>query len=234
MTHAESHISAEDVVVGQGAYGTVYKAKRPSLRAIKVIPYTHTIPAEAIREIATLKRLDGCDGCVRLLDIWIGSNTIELNLELCPNGSLQERLDAGASASFPKRLLWAGQLLDGLIGVHDKNMVHRDVKPENILLTATDDIKLVDFGLSRNGPDGAPLTPRVCTIYYRPPELLAHYLSHGGDGRAAMVYGPEVDCWSAGCVLRELLTGRGPEFRPTDVAVDPLVSSAQQLEAIIT
>ncbi|KAM7538775.1 hypothetical protein Aperf_G00000058121 [Anoplocephala perfoliata] len=76
--------------------------------------------------------------------------------------------------------------------------IHRDVKPENILITKAKQLKLCDFGFARTltGPDDK-YTDYVATRWYRAPELLV------GDTQ----YGPPVDVWAIGCVVAEMLTG---------------------------
>lgn len=91
------------------------------------------------------------------------------------------------------------QLFSSLAYLHRNNVIHRDIKPANLLITSQCDLRLADFGLSRR--IGNPLitkyTSRVITLWYRPPELIL----------GSTFYGPEVDIWSAGCILVELLTG---------------------------
>lgn len=91
------------------------------------------------------------------------------------------------------------QLLNGLYYIHSNNVLHRDMKAANILITKNGTLKLADFGLARaismaKGPNR--YTNRVVTLWYRPPELLL------GDRN----YGPPIDMWGAGCIMAELWT----------------------------
>ena len=91
------------------------------------------------------------------------------------------------------------QLLNGLYYIHSNNVLHRDMKAANILITKNGTLKLADFGLARaisknKGPNR--YTNRVVTLWYRPPELLL------GDRN----YGPPIDLWGAGCIMAELWT----------------------------
>uniref|UniRef100_A0A2D4MH72 mitogen-activated protein kinase n=1 Tax=Micrurus spixii TaxID=129469 RepID=A0A2D4MH72_9SAUR len=95
-----------------------------------------------------------------------------------------------------KSITW--QTLQAVNFCHKHNCIHRDVKPENILITKHFVIKLCDFGFARilTGPCDY-YTDYVATRWYRSPELLV------GDTQ----YGPPVDVWAIGCVFAELLSG---------------------------
>ena len=93
----------------------------------------------------------------------------------------------------------AYQLFSALAYLHKHNIIHRDLKSANILISANCEVKLADFGLSRciGNFMRTEYTSRVITLWYRPPELIL----------GSTYYGPEVDIWSAGCILAELLSG---------------------------
>jgi cyclin-dependent kinase 12/13 len=92
------------------------------------------------------------------------------------------------------------QLLSGLEHCHNRNVLHRDIKGSNLLLDNEGVLKIADFGLASSFDPNhkQPMTSRVVTLWYRPPELLL----------GATDYSVGVDLWSAGCILAELLAGK--------------------------
>lgn len=89
------------------------------------------------------------------------------------------------------------QLLSGLNFLHDQWIMHRDLKTSNLLLNNRGELKIADFGMARYYGDPPPkLTQLVVTLWYRSPELLL----------GAEKYGTEIDMWSVGCIMGELLT----------------------------
>lgn len=93
------------------------------------------------------------------------------------------------------------QILRGLQHIHQEGILHRDVKPQNVLLTKDSTVKLADFGLSRTfgmSPPHELMNCTAITLWYRPPELLL------GQGN----YSTAADVWSVGCLFAELLMSR--------------------------
>ncbi|GFF26081.1 hypothetical protein IFM46972_01661 [Aspergillus udagawae] len=88
------------------------------------------------------------------------------------------------------------QILRGLKYIHSANVIHRDLKPTNILINENCDLKICDFGLARL--QEPQMTGYVATRYYRAPEIMLTWQR----------YGVQVDVWSAGCILAEMLRGK--------------------------
>lgn len=152
---------------------------------------------------------------------------VHLVLDFCAGDLRGIARISDASLALPEAAIkgFFVQLLRALAALHCARIMHRDVKPENILLTAGGLVKLADFGhatripLGGPGADAPPMHSRVVTLWYRAPELLARARSHGA----------QVDMWAAGAVLAELFT-RQPLFPATPAR--PEDEDAAQLAAI--
>ena len=91
------------------------------------------------------------------------------------------------------------QLLKGVAYCHSKLVLHRDLKPQNLLISRQGQLKIADFGLAR--PFGAPVrsySPEVVTLWYRSPDILL----------GSKFYSTSIDMWSIGCIFAEMVTGR--------------------------
>eukprot|EP00755_Sulcionema_specki_P032360 Sspe_Gene.98574::Locus_71973_Transcript_1_1_Confidence_1.000_Length_1014::g.98574::m.98574/K02206/CDK2; cyclin-dependent kinase 2 len=200
--------------LGTGVYGIVYKARNlltGEQCALKKLKLEHQdgLPATGLREIALLRYLKH-PNVVRLLDVMYIENKKLMMVFEYVQGDLQRyhdlRLKSRKPFSKKEVQTLAQQILRGLAYVHSRGILHRDLKPHNILLAETDNglvAKLCDFGISR--PYNAPLklyTREVVTLWYRAPEIM---LTMGRYTKA-------IDVFSVGCIVAELTNGR-PLFR---------------------
>jgi eukaryotic-like serine/threonine-protein kinase len=190
--------------LGSGGSGSVWLAldERNGLDvALKIIPREGKAAARAEREAMAARRLRH-ERCVRAYDVGHDGSHVYIAYEYVPGRTLREAIRAGA-LSDREAVEIAAQMLDALAHAHRAGIVHRDVKPANILVEDRDELatKLLDFGLAQF--DGADTLTAVGdvpgTLAYIAPERLA-----GGEAT------PESDVWSVGVLLWETLTDRHP------------------------
>eukprot|EP00639_Heterosigma_akashiwo_P037007 CAMPEP_0194745858 /NCGR_PEP_ID=MMETSP0296-20130528/101630_1 /TAXON_ID=39354 /ORGANISM="Heterosigma akashiwo, Strain CCMP2393" /LENGTH=314 /DNA_ID=CAMNT_0039658109 /DNA_START=196 /DNA_END=1136 /DNA_ORIENTATION=+ len=124
-------------------------------------------------------------------------------LEFCAHGDLAQEVDKHRKAKtwFPEPRLWRylAQVLEALKVLHERGIVHRDVKAANCFLGEGDTVKLGDMNISKRMKDGALLQTQTGTPYYMSPEIWAN-----------QPYGPPSDIWSLGVLLYELAALRKP------------------------
>ncbi|HYI75797.1 MAG TPA: serine/threonine-protein kinase, partial [Gaiellaceae bacterium] len=169
--------------------------------ALKIIPREGKAAARAEREAMAARRLRH-DRCVRAYDVGHDSGHVYIAYEYVPGRTMRDAIRAGA-LSDADAVTAAAQVLDALAHAHRAGIVHRDVKPANILLEDSDEIaiRLLDFGLAQF--DGADTLTAVGdvpgTLAYIAPERL-----NGGEATA------QSDVWSVGVLLWETLTDKHP------------------------
>jgi cyclin-dependent kinase 10 len=192
--------------LGSGTYGTVYKARdrrTGEIVAIKKLRLTNEqsgFHLTSLREI-TLLQTTVHRNIVLLKDVVVGRRPdfVVLVFEFCEYdlGTLLDRTTRRFAVSEVKTLLQ--QLLRGIEYLHERGIVHRDIKLSNLLVSARGELKIADFGLARRLPFPlAPMSPTVFTLWYRAPELLL----------ASPVYHAAADMWAVGCIMGELLLHR--------------------------
>lgn len=192
--------------ISEGTYGVVYRARDAStgapfaLKRIKMDRETEGFPLTSIREIALLLSLRH-PNLVCAKEVVVGPRSLDaifVAMELAEHdlaGVLSRRPRAFSTADAKTVLR---HVLLGLEHLHSRWIVHRDVKPSNVLYTDRGVAKLCDFGLARTyGSPRRPYTPLVVTLWYRAPELLL----------GATDYATPVDLFSVGCLFAELLRG---------------------------
>uniref|UniRef100_A0A7R9ZT38 Cyclin-dependent kinase 2 homolog n=1 Tax=Craspedostauros australis TaxID=1486917 RepID=A0A7R9ZT38_9STRA len=190
--------------IGEGTYGQVFKAKDRvtgeivALKKIRLEAEDEGIPSTAIREISLLKELQHAN-IVRLYDVVHTERKLTLVFEYLDQ-DLKKYLDicdSGLGVPILKSFLF--QLLTGVAYCHHHRVLHRDLKPPNLLINREGQLKLADFGLAR--AFGIPVrsyTHEVVTLWYRAPDVLM----------GSRKYSTPVDIWSVGCIFAEMANGR--------------------------
>ncbi|KAJ8670606.1 hypothetical protein QAD02_001865 [Eretmocerus hayati] len=227
-------------VIGDGAYGTVYKARDASngqvvaLKKVRVPITDEGLPPSTIREISALKLLEKYEHkqIVKLLDVCHG-NYLQLAYgdgtteQVCRGLTLWlvfehvERdlatfLSAWSPHKLPQELVkrMSKEIILGVDFLHTQRIIHRDLKPQNLLVTKDGHIKIADFGLAKTYDFEMRLTSVVVTLWYRAPEVLL-----------GCPYATPIDVWSIGCILAEI-----NELKP----LFPGTSEGDQLDRIFS
>lgn len=185
-------------------------------------------PSTAIREISLMKELNHTN-IVRLYDVIHTENKLTLVFEYMDkdlkkfmdaralaaanqsatpndtsNGSSTKAPPLGLELNIVKYFTW--QLLEGVAYCHENKILHRDLKPQNLLIDNKGNLKLADFGLAR--AFGIPVntfSSEVVTLWYRAPDVLL----------GSRNYTTSIDIWSCGCIIAEMITGK-PLFPGTN------------------
>ena len=206
--------------LGAGGMGEVYRARDTRLGrdvAIKVLPAHLVRDADAVarfeREARAVAALSH-PNVLALFDVGTAQDIVYTVSELLEGETLRDCLDR-ARLGWRRAVTIALQVADGLSAAHAKGIVHRDLKPENIFLTASGQVRILDFGLARvGGPVDEPGRTTIegvtqpgtvmGTVGYMAPEQIR------GEGAGAVA-----DIFALGCVLYEMLAGRAPFVRQT-------------------
>lgn len=224
------------VFIASGAYGNVVSAqdnvsnRKVAIKKVKDVFRNLTDAKRILRELKLLRHLGGHENIIWILDVMVSPNARDFK-DLYIVTDLMETdlgriIDSSQTLSDAHIKYFMYQMLRALKYTHSAQILHRDLKPQNILVNSSCELVVCDFGLARctgtgagasadaapdaegdtggdEDMDGAgPLTVYVVTRWYRAPELLL----------GCTAYGPGVDMWSVGCILAEIL-GRKPLFR---------------------
>uniref|UniRef100_A0AAQ4RHX7 cyclin-dependent kinase n=1 Tax=Gasterosteus aculeatus aculeatus TaxID=481459 RepID=A0AAQ4RHX7_GASAC len=187
----------------QGTYATVFKGRSKltdNLVALKEIRLEHEegAPCTAIREVSLLKDLKHAN-IVTLHDIIHTDKCLTLVFEYLVSDLKQYMDDCGSIMSVHNVKIFLFQLLRGLAYCHRRKVLHRDLKPQNLLINEKGELKLADFGLARaKSVPTKTYSNEVVTLWYRPPDVLL----------GSTEYSTPIDMWGVGCIFYEMITGR--------------------------
>jgi len=190
-------------MIGAGSFGSVrlVEHRRTQVRyALKrVLKENGEIPIEVVRECDLLGELDH-PSALHLVKTFETKKSVYMLTELITGGQLFMHTNRKGVLGRKAAQFYTGSLVIILEYLHDRCIVYRDLKPENVMLDSQGYVKLVDFGLAKKlDPKGGRTFSLVGTLYYLAPEVIR------GNG-----YGTTVDIWSLGVMLFELVTGKLP------------------------
>ncbi|XP_066348141.1 cyclin-dependent kinase G-2-like [Miscanthus floridulus] len=189
--------------INEGTYGVVYRARDKktseivALKKVKMEKEREGFPLTSLREINILLSFHH-PSIVDVKEVVVGSSldSIFMVMEYMEHDvkGVMETMKQPYTQSEVKCLML--QLLEGVKYLHDNWVLHRDLKTSNLLLNNRGELKICDFGLSRQyGSPLKPYTQLVVTLWYRAPELLL----------GTKEYSTAIDMWSVGCIMAELL-----------------------------
>ena len=187
--------------LGEGTYAVVYKAIAiasqhiVAIKKIKMGQFKDGIDMSAVREIKFLHELRH-PNVITLHDIFVHKRNVNLVLEYLESDLEHVIRDKSVAFSSSHIKAWMLMTLRGVEHCHRSFVLHRDLKPNNLLIAGDGELKLADFGMARVfGEPVGNMTSQVVTRWYRCPELLF----------GAKDYGTAVDMWSVGCIFAELM-----------------------------
>uniref|UniRef100_A0A8C9YZG8 Cyclin dependent kinase 17 n=1 Tax=Sander lucioperca TaxID=283035 RepID=A0A8C9YZG8_SANLU len=189
--------------LGEGTYATVFKGRSKltdNLVALKEIRLEHEegAPCTAIREVSLLKDLKHAN-IVTLHDIIHTEKSLTLVFEYLDKDLKQYMDDCGNILSMQNVKIFLFQILRGLAYCHKRKVLHRDLKPQNLLINDRGELKLADFGLARaKSVPTKTYSNEVVTLWYRPPDVLL----------GSSEYSTQIDMWGVGCIFYEMAAGR--------------------------
>lgn len=211
-------------VIGEGAYGVVCSAiHRPTGLKVaikKITPFEHQMFAlRTLRELKLLRYWQDSEvseNIISILDL-VRPTSLESFHEVYLIQELMEtdlhRVIRSQKLSDDHAQYFTYQVLRALKAIHSADVIHRDLKPGNLLLNANCDLKVCDFGLARSlrtaepaeGSETGLMTEYVATRWYRAPEIMLTFKQ----------YTKSIDVWAVGCILGEMISGK-PMFPGRD------------------
>jgi tRNA A-37 threonylcarbamoyl transferase component Bud32 len=226
-------------LLGQGGMGAVYRAWDTRLN--RPVALKEMIPQAGLdvgmlaqlreqfeQEAQTLATLTH-PGLVRVTDYFSWNDNEYLVMDFVEGESLADRIFREGARPEAQVLTWAGQLLDALAYCHRKGVIHRDIKPQNIIITPEGEALLVDFGLVKLWNPQDPQTRTVMrgagTPEYAPPEQYDIGMGHTD---------PRSDIYSLGATLYQALTGQVPPTATQRMASPTSFLPPRRINAAVT
>ncbi|MDR0404963.1 MAG: protein kinase, partial [Oscillospiraceae bacterium] len=198
---------------GKGSYGEVFCAvpwtcnklgictRQSVTRCVKKVSVADKLQEDAVmKEVATLCNFSNHPSIVKFFEALKNPNAGGYYLIMEDAGSLQLLQWWSSNKNKYNLLKVIGEIISGLAAIHDGGCVHRDIKPQNIMINGGEHVKIIDFGVSNFITQfNSLLKTRIGTPLYMAPEML--------DGKP---YSPKVDIWALGVLIYEITTGVRP------------------------
>ncbi|ETN38512.1 uncharacterized protein HMPREF1541_06547 [Cyphellophora europaea CBS 101466] len=207
LTHVGNYTVGR--LVGKGSFGKVYLARNDLINGSKVVLKASSKEDHNLAKEVHWHRQFVHPHIARLYEVIVTELNVYLVLEYCPGNELYDHICRHGPLAVEKAQKIFTQLVGAVAYIHSKSCVHRDLKLENVLLDKRDNVKLIDFGFTREYEGKASYLQTFCgTVCYSAPEMLK------GEKYAA----EKVDVWSLGIILFALLKGELP-FDEDDDAI---------------
>lgn len=187
--------------LGSGGFGTVYLAEDTILKCQRALKIPHRTSAQAdklLQESVLQTRLLDHPHIVKLLTVDIIDHILIMVMEYIEGTDLEKILDQSSSLQIKSALKYFRQILSALAFAHQKSVIHRDIRPSNILINLDDDVKIADFGTSTLLQEKQFATTKIGSPPYMAPEQF--------EGKAVFAS----DIYSAGSLFYEMATGFPP------------------------
>lgn len=199
LTHVGNYTVGR--LVGKGSFGKVYLARNDLINGSRVVLKASSKEDHNLAKEVHWHRQFVHPHIARLYEVIVTELNVYLVLEYCPGNELYDHICRHGPLPLEKAQKIFTQLVGAVAYIHSKSCVHRDLKLENVLLDKRDNVKLIDFGFTREYEGKASYLQTFCgTICYSAPEMLK------GEKYAA----EKVDVWSLGIILYALLKGELP------------------------
>ncbi|KAL6469696.1 hypothetical protein MHYP_G00208150 [Metynnis hypsauchen] len=217
--------------LGDGAFGKVYKARNKETGVLAAAKVIETKSEEELEDyIVEIEILATCDHhhIVKLLDAFFYEQKLWIMIEFCPGGAVDANmLELDRGLTEKQIQVVCRQMLEALVYLHGKKIIHRDLKAGNVLLTLDGDIKLADFGVSaKNTKTLQRRDSFIGTPYWMAPEVVMCETIKDAP------YDYKADIWSLGITLIELAQMEPPhhELNPMRVLLKIAKSDPPMLE----
>lgn len=187
--------------LGSGGFGTVYLAEDTFLKTLRALKIPHGIASQSekiLQESILQSKLLDHPNIVKLLTVDIIDRTLIMVMEYINGTDLEKLIDEQDHLKINIALKYFKQILSALNFAHKYKVIHRDIRPSNILINKNDDIKITDFGTSKLLNEKQYATTKIGSPPYMAPEQF--------EGRAIFAS----DIYSTGCLFYEMITGFPP------------------------